>query len=84
MIKVTSQEFQKRPGLYQDKALKESLTITHYGRDRLVLMDVDEFNQLRKRARVVLGIHQLSTEDKKNIELTTMSSRHNHLNNDNS
>lgn len=80
MLKVTSQEFQRNTGLYQDQALKESITITRYGRDRLVLMDAEEYNQLRKRARIVLGVDALSADDIQHIESATMSEEHNHLN----
>lgn len=80
MLKVTSKEFQRNTGLYQDQALKESVMITRYGRERLVLMDVEEYEQLRKRARIVLGINELSADDIKHIESSSMSTKHNHLN----
>lgn len=80
MLKITSQEFQRNTGLYQDQALKESVMITHYGRERLVLMDVREYKRLRKRARVVLAVEALSDDEIQHIELTTMAEKHNHLN----
>ncbi len=80
MLKVTSHEFQRRPGYYQDQAIKEKVTITHYGRDRLVIMDAEEYNELRKRARIVLSVDELSNSEINHIESTTMSEEHDHLN----
>ena len=41
MSVVTSAEFQRKLGLYQDKALAEPVTITRNGRERLVLLSVE-------------------------------------------
>jgi prevent-host-death family protein len=53
MSVVSSAEFQRRPGLYQDKALSEPVTITKNGRDRLVLLSVEEYHRLKRRDRRV-------------------------------
>jgi prevent-host-death family protein len=50
MSTVSSAEFQRNLGLYQDKALSEPVTITKNGRERLVLLSVDEYQRLRSRA----------------------------------
>jgi prevent-host-death family protein len=50
MSVVSSAEFQRKLGLYQDKALAEPVTITKNGRERLVLLSVDEYQRLKKNA----------------------------------
>lgn len=50
MSTVSSAKFQRNLGLYQDKALSEPVTITKNGRERLVLLSVDEYQRLRDRA----------------------------------
>jgi prevent-host-death family protein len=47
---VSSAEFQRNLGLYQDKALAEPVTITKNGRERLVLLSVDEYHRLKDQA----------------------------------
>jgi prevent-host-death family protein len=49
MTKISSAEFQRNLGLYQDKALSEPVTITKNGRERLVLMSSEEYQRLRRR-----------------------------------
>jgi prevent-host-death family protein len=48
---VTSAEFQRNFGLYQDKALAEPVVITKNGRERLVLVSVEEYRRLKRRDR---------------------------------
>ena len=50
MSVVSSAEFQRNLGLYQDKALAEPVTITKNGRERLVLLSVDEYQRLKSQA----------------------------------
>jgi prevent-host-death family protein len=52
---VSSAEFQRNLGLYQDKALAEPVTITKNGRERLVLLSVDEYHRLRSEADRTTG-----------------------------
>ncbi len=80
MFKITSQEFQHNLDYYQNLALKESIIITKNGRDKLALMSSEDYKQLRKRARIVLSVSELSGEDIKHIETKTMQEEHNHLN----
>ena len=46
MITVSSVEFQRNFGRYQDVALTEPVAVTRNGRDRLVLLSVDEYHRL--------------------------------------
>jgi len=80
MITVSSAEFQRNFGVYQDKALGEPVAITRNGRERLVVMSVDEYRRLKRRAREVLPVEALSDADLDAIRRTEMSPRHNQLN----
>ena len=60
MQKVTSQEFQRNFGRCRDEALKSPLSITHNGRDRLVIMSADEYERLKRQGRQALAVEELS------------------------
>ena len=60
MITVSSAEFQRNFGMYQDKALAEPVAITRNGRERLVIVSADEYRRLKRRAREVLPVGSLS------------------------
>ena len=49
MSVISSVEFQRNLGLYQDKALAEPVTITKNGRKRLVLISVSEYERLKEQ-----------------------------------
>ncbi|NDE35759.1 MAG: type II toxin-antitoxin system Phd/YefM family antitoxin [Gammaproteobacteria bacterium] len=53
MITITSVEFQRHFGRYQDEALKEPVSITRNGRERIVVLSVEEYNRLKRRDRHV-------------------------------
>jgi prevent-host-death family protein len=80
VLKVTSKDFQRNPGYYQDQALKEAVTITRYGRDRLVVVSAEEYYALRKRARLVLAAGEMPESDIHLLKQTSMSSEHEPLN----
>jgi prevent-host-death family protein len=61
-VKVSSAEFQKQFGALSDKALTEPVTITRNGRDRLVLLSVQEYQRLKRRDRRVVLLEDF-TED---------------------
>ncbi len=67
MRRVTSTEFQKKVGLYQDLALSEPLTVTRNGRDKIVVLSAEEYGRLKRRKREVLRVEDLSAEDLKTI-----------------
>ncbi len=56
MATVTSAEFQKNIGRYQDLALTEAVTVTRNGRERTVVISAQEYQRLKKRDREVLGL----------------------------
>lgn len=48
MKRVSSAEMAKKFSLYSDLALNEPIIVTRNGRDRLVILSVDEYNFLRE------------------------------------
>lgn len=63
MRRVSSTEFQKKVGLYQDLALTEPLTVTRNGREKIVVLSAEEYHRLKSRDREVLRVEELSVED---------------------
>jgi prevent-host-death family protein len=68
MVKVSSAEFQKNIGRYQDMALREPVLITRNGRDRTVLLSTEEYERLKRRYRRVMGLEDFTEEDIRTIE----------------
>jgi prevent-host-death family protein len=68
MIKVSSAEFQKNIGRYQDLALTQPVTVTRNGRERTVLISAEEYQRLRRRDRRVMGLEDFTDEDIAAIE----------------
>lgn len=79
MITVSSAEFQRNFGTYQDRALTEPVAITRNGRERLVMVSADEYRRLRRRAREVLPAGVLSDADLAAIERAEVAPQHKHL-----
>jgi len=63
MVKISSVEFQKNFGRYQDAALTEPVTVTRNGRDRMVMISVEEYRRLKRRDRQVLSIDEFTDAD---------------------
>ena len=63
MRRITSCEFQRRFGLFQDEALKAPLLITRNGRERLVLLSVEGYTRLNRRDRRAIAVENLSDAD---------------------
>lgn len=63
MITISSVEFQRNFGRYQDVALTEPVAITRNGRERVVVLSVDEYQRLKRRDRQVLGLDDLTEAD---------------------
>jgi prevent-host-death family protein len=68
MVKISSAEFQKNFGRYQDVALKEPVTVTRNGRDRVVMLSVDEYQRLKRRDRRVMTASDFTQDDIAAIE----------------
>ena len=68
MVRVTSVEFQKNVGRYQDMALTQPVTVTRNGRDRTVVLSAEEYARLKRRDRRVMGVGDFTAEDIAAIE----------------
>jgi hypothetical protein len=47
MITVTAAELQKQFGRFRDIAIREPVSVTHHGRDSLVMLSSHEYNRLK-------------------------------------
>jgi prevent-host-death family protein len=63
MITITSVEFQRNFGLYQDTAFKEPIAITRNGRERIVVLSAEEYHRLKRRDRQVMRLEDLTEAD---------------------
>ena len=61
-MRVTTAEFIKNYGSLADKALMEPVTITKNGRDRLVVVSIEEYSRLVRRDRRVIRPEELTEE----------------------
>jgi len=48
MIKVSAAEFQRNIGRYQDAALVQPVAVTRNGRERTVMISVEEYYRLKR------------------------------------
>ena len=80
MLTVSAAEFQRHFGRYQDEALKQPVSVTRNGRERLIVLAVKEYQRLKRRDREVLSVGDLSDADLAAIAATEMDPRHDHLN----
>lgn len=66
---VTSTEFQNRAGRYLEQSAKRPIFITRYGQPVRVLLDIDEYERLKRYdTRKALYPHELSDELKAEFE----------------
>jgi prevent-host-death family protein len=63
MVTISSAEFQRHFGRYQDVALTEPVAVTRNGRERLVVLSVDEYQRLKKRDRQVMQLVDFTEAD---------------------
>jgi len=78
-MNVPAAEFQRNIGLYQDKALSEPVFVTRNGRERTVLISVEEYTRLKRRDRQALLVEELSADELEAIARTEMAAEHRHL-----
>jgi PHD/YefM family antitoxin component YafN of YafNO toxin-antitoxin module len=78
-VRVTTSEFIRGYGALADKALTEPVTITSNGRDRLVLLSVDEYERLRRRDRRAFRAEELSEADLELIAQAKVPAEYAHL-----
>jgi len=63
MVKVTSTQFIKTPGAYQDQAQREPVVIMKHNREHTVLLSAEEYHRLKRRDRQVFRVGELSEAD---------------------
>jgi prevent-host-death family protein len=79
-MRISSAEFQKKNfGSLADKALTEPVTITRNGRDRLVLLSVEEYDRLKRRDRRVVRLEDFTDAEMALIAAAQVSAEHSHL-----
>ncbi|NOU21171.1 MAG: type II toxin-antitoxin system Phd/YefM family antitoxin [Methyloglobulus sp.] len=81
MITVSAAEFQRNIGRYQDVALTEPVAVTRNGRERIVILSVDEYQRLKKRDRQVMALEDFTEFDLEAIraaELPTEATAYDH------
>jgi PHD/YefM family antitoxin component YafN of YafNO toxin-antitoxin module len=73
MIRVSSTEFGKEVGRYQDAALAQPVVVTRNGRARIVVISADAYRPLKRRDREVLVIEDFSDAEVDAIRLAEPS-----------
>ena len=82
MVRVTAGEFGREVGRYQDMALTQPVIVTRNGRDRTVMISVEEYNRLKRRDRRVLAAWELPSEQLEGIRRTEPAPEANAFNNE--
>lgn len=81
-MKVSTADFIKNYGTLADRALREPVTVTKNGRDRLVVLSAEEYARLKRRDRRVVRTGELSDEDVARIANAEVPAEHAHLDED--
>jgi len=82
MLTITSAEFQRHFGRYQDEALTQAVSITRNGRERVVLISTEEYQRLKRGTRQAIRAEDLSTQDLAAIEQAEMPKGYESLDNE--
>jgi len=80
MLIVSATEFQKNFAKYQDAALTQPVTITHSGRERIVLLSAETYRHMQQYTREVLPVSALSAADLADIAAAEPPAENDHLN----
>lgn len=78
-MRVTTADFIKNYGSLADRALTEPVTITKNGRDRLVMVSVEEYDRLARRDRRVLRPEELTEGQAALVARAEVPTEHAHL-----
>lgn len=70
MVKVSAAEFQRNIGRYQDLALTQPVAVTRNGRERTVMISIEEYRRLKRRDRQVLNLDDFTDADIAVVEAT--------------
>jgi len=76
MIRVSSTEFGKEVGRYQDMALSQPVIVTRNGRDRTVMISAEEYLRLKRRDRQVFTAGELPADIVEAVRSAEMDPRH--------
>lgn len=79
MIRVSSTDFGKEVGRYQDAALSQPVIVTRNGRDRTVMISAEEYRRLKRRDRQVYRAGELPDDLFEATKNAKMDKRHAHL-----
>ena len=79
VVTVTSAEFHRNIGTYQDLALTKTVAITKNGRERTILISAEEYARLRRRDRRVLAAGELSDEEAAALQTAKVPAEFAHL-----
>lgn len=69
-ITVSSGDFLRAYGRISEAALREPVTITSHGRERLVLLSADEYRRLKRNDRAALYPWELGEDDLRALEVS--------------
>ncbi|MDR3440890.1 type II toxin-antitoxin system Phd/YefM family antitoxin [Telmatospirillum sp.] len=62
MLRFGSYDLQRKVAEVQEAALREPVAISYHGRDRLVMMPIDEFERLKRRDKMVISMEEIPEE----------------------
>lgn len=79
MIRVSSTEFGKEVGRYQDAALSQPVIVTRNGRDRTVMISAEEYYRLKRRDRQVFAAGEMPEEMVEAVRNSEMDPSNRHL-----
>lgn len=79
-MRVTAGDLIKNWETLSDTALREPLTVTKNGRDRLVVMSAQEYSRLKERDRRAVRAEDLTDEEAALIAAAEVPTEYEHLN----
>ena len=62
MQRFTSLDLQRNTALVQEANMREAVTVSYHGRDRLVILSIDEFERLKRRDKAVIAMEEMPEE----------------------
>lgn len=62
MRRFSSLELQRSGSKVQEAALREAVAVSYHGRDRLVIMPIEEFERLKRRDKMVIAMNEMPEE----------------------
>jgi len=62
MQRFSSLDLQRNVARVQEAALREPVTVSYHGRDRLVIMPIDEFERLKRRDKMAIALEEIPEE----------------------